>query len=124
MPTTLPAIKCCLLVDDHAGMRALLREILAPIAETFVECPDGAASLNAFRKARPDLVLMDLDMPVMDGLTATREILSKYPEARIIILTQHNSPLLKTAALAAGALAFLSKSNLDQLPEFLTELTK
>jgi len=78
-----------LLVDDHPFVRAALVDLFAGTDDLAVvgECADGTEVLPAFRTTRPDVVLMDVDMPRMDGVEATRVLLGVQPEARVLMLT-------------------------------------
>ncbi|WP_193212844.1 response regulator [Luteolibacter marinus] len=113
-----------LLVDDHAGFRRVVAELLGLRDGSFHEASDGKEAMDYCHQVRgaPDLILMDLDMPVMDGLAATRAILRDSPSARIVILTQHDDPRLRQAALEAGACVFHSKLALSELPGILSTL--
>jgi two-component system response regulator DegU len=108
-----------LIVEDNPTVRRLIRRATSDVAESIVECEDGADSLAAYAKHRPDVVLMDVRMPRMDGLTATRQLLRKYPEARVVILTDYNEEELRSAAREAGACAYALKHNLTELEEIL-----
>lgn len=108
-----------LIVDDSPVIRRMLRYFLADIAEQVEECVDGADALAAYEEHRPDWVLMDLSMPRLDGLTAMRGLLAAHPEARVAILTQHDSLALRTAATQAGAREYLLKDDLTQLRDLL-----
>jgi CheY-like chemotaxis protein len=108
-----------MIVDDNGDMRTLIRCILADVAQEFVECADGRIAVDAFPAERPDWTLMDIVMPVMDGLTATRLILAKFPGAKIIAITQQENPKLVDSARNAGVSGFLSKENLTQLEAIL-----
>ena len=108
-----------MIVDDHAEMRRLLRSMLDDLASEFTECADGAEAVAAFARQRPDWTIMDITMKGMDGLEATRRIQQKFAGARIVMLTQHATPQMRTAALEAGACAVISKDNLGQLGTIL-----
>jgi NarL family two-component system response regulator LiaR len=100
-----------LLVDDHAvvrkGMRALLdRE---PGIEVVGEAEDGAQAVHAADRLRPDVILMDLEMPGTGGIEATRQIAAKHPASRIVVLTSHAAEEDVFPALKAGALGYLLK---------------
>src|ERR1700749_2874824 len=73
-----------LIVEDNAGIRRLLRRTLVDTASAIWECTDGSDALAAYEEHRPDIVLMDIRMPLVDGLTATRQIRDYDPSARII----------------------------------------
>jgi len=98
-----------LIADDNvrarAGLRALL--LLRPEIEVVGEAVDGIAAVEMVRDRQPDAVLMDVRMPVMDGLEATRRIREFCPTIRIIVVSMYASR--RAEALAAGADAFLLK---------------
>jgi DNA-binding NarL/FixJ family response regulator len=98
-----------LIADDQRptrqGLRALLS--LSPQVEVIGEAMDGQESVALVSEHHPDVVLMDVRMPVMDGLEATRRIKSQWPEVKVITLTMH--PKYRSQALAAGADVFLLK---------------
>lgn len=104
-----------LIVEDNPNVRRLIRRATSDIAEETVEREDGADALEAYEAHRPDVVLMDVKMPRMDGLTATRLLLENHPEAKIIIVTDYDDDVLRSAAQEAGACAFALKNNLTEL---------
>ena len=108
-----------MIVDEHAEMRRLLRTMLGDLASDFTECADGAEAVAAFARQRPDWTIMDITMKGMDGLEATRRIVKQFAGSRIMMLTQHDTPQMRAAALEAGACAFISKDNLAQLGAIL-----
>jgi len=107
-----------LIVDDSRPMRELIKMTLAGVAEVVGECADGADALAGYEETRPDWVLMDWEMRT-DGLTATRRIVKAHPEARILIVTQHDDEELREAAIEAGARGFVLKDDLLALSSFL-----
>jgi len=101
-------------VDDHPLMRAGVASFLAtePGLSVVGEAANGEEALEKFRELRPDLVLMDLSMPVMDGLEATQAILEEFPDARIIVLTTYAGDEDVHRALDAGAVGYVLKDML------------
>jgi DNA-binding NarL/FixJ family response regulator len=100
-----------LLVDDHRLVRAGLTSLLntAPDVEVVGEAADGAAALEQAEGADIDLVLMDLSMPVMDGVTATRKLRERHPDIRIVVLTSFVDQDRVRDAIAAGATGYVLK---------------
>ncbi len=112
-----------LIVDDNAGIRRLLRRAIREIAETVWDCSDGAEAQASYIDHRPDLVLMDIRMPQMDGLEATRQILQFDPSARVVIVTDYDDEDLQRAAAAAGACGYSLKEDVASLPQVLLSIT-
>jgi DNA-binding NarL/FixJ family response regulator len=100
-----------LLVDDDDLMRAGLRSVLSSdeTIEVVGEAGDGRAALGEIRKLQPDLVLMDIRMPELDGISATREVLAAEPELKVVVLTTFEEDDYIFEALSAGASGFLLK---------------
>ena len=99
-----------LLVDDHAVVRHGLRELLTGAGvEVVGALDDGSLAEAAVRDLEPDLVLMDLSMPGMDGIEATRAVLTARPETKVVILTSFAEHARLHAALEAGAVGYLLK---------------
>jgi CheY-like chemotaxis protein len=98
-----------LIVDDQPRARQSLKALLAtwPIIQTIREAANGKEALALVEESLPDLVLMDIRMPKMDGLEATRRIKAKWPQVKIIVLSVYTEHT--TEALAAGADAFVCK---------------
>ena len=98
-----------LIVDDQPRARQSLRALLAtwPLVGTLREANHGADAIESVTQAQPDLVLMDVLMPVMNGLEATRQIKACWPQVKIIVLSLYGD--YQAEALAAGADAFVSK---------------
>lgn len=105
------AVLRLLLVDDQQLMRQGLRTLLEMEDGITVvaEAADGAAAVQAFEELSPDVVLMDVRMPVMDGVEATRRIRGKSPGAKILILTTFDEDELVFEAIRAGALGYMLK---------------
>ena len=101
-----------LVVDDQRLMREGLRTLLElePDLEVVGEAGDGQAAIVAYAECAPDVVLMDVRMPVMDGVEATRRIRQTWPEARVIILTTFDDDEYVFEGLRAGAQGYLLKA--------------
>jgi DNA-binding NarL/FixJ family response regulator len=101
-----------LIVDDHAILRMGLTTYLENVDDMVVvgEAANGQEALDLVQIAHPDVVIMDLGMPVMDGLTATRIITQQYPFAHVIVLTSTYSEEREKEALKAGAVSYLRKN--------------
>jgi DNA-binding NarL/FixJ family response regulator len=99
-----------LLVDDHSMLREVLADVLSAEHDIAVvgECTDGSQVVEATERLRPDIVCMDLSMPVMDGLTATAALRAARPETRVIVLTGEVADTRLNAAVA-GARAVVPK---------------
>ena len=111
-----------MIVDDRQSFRELLKSFLKPWATEVVECSNGLEAVSRYGEATPDCVLMDIKMPEMDGLTATKRIKAAFPEARILVLTQYDEPDMRAAAREAGACGYLLKENLADLGSALARL--
>ena len=103
-----------LIVDDHVRLRALMREIVAEASDLHVvgEAADGAAAIRLAQALWPDIVLLDLAMPRVNGLEALRQIKTERPETTVIIVTVHAEDAYRQAAADSGADAFLLKKTL------------
>lgn len=102
-----------LIADDHPVMRDGLRAAIesAPDMQVAGEAGDGVESIECFREQRPDVAVLDLQMPRMDGLQAIAAIRGEFPDARIVILTTYPGDARVKQALTLGAMAYLLKSS-------------
>jgi DNA-binding NarL/FixJ family response regulator len=111
-----------LLVEDSSRMRGIMKTMLVahvPTIDVWLECENGEEAVEAYRTQKPDWVLMDIKLPVRDGLQATRDIMAMDPAAKVIIVTQYNDPVYREEARAIGACGFVLKENLHDLPQML-----
>jgi DNA-binding NarL/FixJ family response regulator len=113
-------------VDDHPKMLKIASRLLASIpgVEVIGKATSGHDALDVVDRLRPNLVLMDLAMPGMDGLEATRRIAARPDAPAVIIMTAYDLPQYRDAALAAGARRFVAKSDLaEQLHRAILSLS-
>lgn len=113
MKNDMPAIRI-LVVDDHPVLRAGVAAMIGNHADMAVvgEASDGAKALAQFRALRPDVVVMDLQMPGMNGVDATAAIRAEAPSAKILVLTTYAGDVQAVRALRAGATGYLLKNSL------------
>lgn len=113
------------LVDDHAALRRLYRTALnhAPDFAVVGEAPDGAAAMQRAPEFRPDLVLLDLSMPNMDGLETLIELRKRFPKAHVVILSGFNRDKMAELVLPLGATEYIEKGiDPRQLGQRLAEI--
>jgi DNA-binding NarL/FixJ family response regulator len=109
-----------LIVDDQSALRKAIRELLEEGGgvEVTGEADDGSEVLQAVNDAQPDLVLMDLAMPRVNGIKATRQIATTFPGTKVLILSRYCHPQFVKGALDAGAAGFVLKQRvLEDLEE-------
>ena len=105
-----------LLVDDRPAVRRGLKIWLAlePDLEVVGEASDGAEAISLARTLRPDVVLLDIEMPGMDGISATAALRSAAPQSAVVILTLYDDATTRTLAREAGAAAFVGKHQKEE----------
>ena len=110
-------------MDDLPDARFILRKRLERerVFEIVGEAANGQEAVDLVEELKPDVVVMDFRMPVMDGLEATRIIREKYPEIEVIGFTAYEDPNMREAMLLAGAIANVTKTDLHDLIELLHE---
>jgi len=103
-----------LIADDHRDFRRVVHDFLNQLPNVFVvgEAVDGDDVLHKVEKLFPDIVLMDISMPLMNGIEATRVIKQRWPDTKVIIATTHDDPMYRKQALEARADGFILKSSL------------
>jgi DNA-binding NarL/FixJ family response regulator len=104
-----------LLADDQGNVRKGLRMRLELEDGLNVvgEAADGASALALARTLSPDLILMDVEMPGMDGIAATEQLVKESPDCPVVVLTIHDDPTTRERARSAGACGFVSKHEID-----------
>jgi DNA-binding NarL/FixJ family response regulator len=110
-----------LVVDDNESIRRSISQILRsqPDIEVVCEAIDGADALQRIREHQPDVVLLDITMPRMNGLEVAETIKTEFPSVQVLIVSQHDSRGFQWAALAVGVSGYIIKSNVgrDLVPE-------
>ncbi len=102
-----------LLVDDHPIVREGLRTVLQRRSgcEVVGEASDGSEAIEKAEQLQPDVMILDITMPKMNGLEVCRVVRQKRPEMEVLFVTQHDSPQMMREALSAGAKGYVVKSN-------------
>jgi two-component system NarL family response regulator len=98
-----------LLAEDHPGVAEQLRGLLEPEFDVVATVGDGAALLTLEDELRPDVVITDITMPRLDGITATAALMARRPGTRVVLVTVHDDAELAERGYAAGALACVLK---------------
>ena len=100
-----------LLVDDHVLVRAGLKRVLeeAPDIDVVAEASNGTQALAEFTRVVPDVVILDISMPDMDGLETTKKMINEHPDAHILILTVYPEDYYAARVIKAGALGYITK---------------
>ncbi|HEX4782812.1 MAG TPA: PAS domain S-box protein [Candidatus Sulfotelmatobacter sp.] len=103
-----------LVVDDHAAVRNRIRDLLSQRPGWFVcgEAADGVEAIEKAKEFHPDVAIVDISMPRLDGLAATRVLRQEVPDCEVIIVSQNDPTLVRKSALEAGATAFVDKSKM------------
>lgn len=106
-----------LIADDHAGIRRSLRSLVLSHREWDVcgEAADGVQAIERAKELQPDLILMDVSMPRMNGIEAASRIHRELPKTGILIVTQYNTPEIARLAEEAGAEGYIPKSEIWNL---------
>jgi len=109
-----------LIVDDQEPFRSAARLVVGLVDgfEVAAEAATGEEAVVLAGELMPDLILMDINLPGIDGLEATRQVLSTLPDAKVIVMSTYEAGEYEQRALDAGAVAFISKSEFD--PDSLT----
>lgn len=111
-----------LIVEDSPPMSKMIRRAIAAWADEFCECASGGDALRFYAAELPDLVLMDIELGAVNGISATRQIKYYYPRAQIIMVTNYNDGELRQAAFRAGACGYVLKENLPEIGEWFRNI--
>jgi len=114
-----------LLADDHSILLAGLRKLLEDVCEVVGAVEDGRALIEAAERLKPDLIILDISMPLLNGLDAARQLKKLQPEAKLLFLTMHSSPTYAAEAFKVGASGYLLKqSAASELPQAIEAIGK
>lgn len=114
-----------LMADDHSILLAGLRKLVEDSCDVVGTVENGRALLEAAERLTPDLILLDISMPLLNGLDAARQIKTIAPDAKLLFLTMHASPTYATEAFKAGASGYLLKqSAASELPQAIDAVLK
>jgi DNA-binding NarL/FixJ family response regulator len=114
-----------LLADDHALLLAAFEKLLADQCEVVGQVSDGRALIDAAERLRPDVIVLDISMPLLNGLDAGRQIKHKLRDVRLVFLTMNEDPAVAAEAFRAGASAYLLKrSAASELSTALDEVMR
>lgn len=108
-----------LIVEDNEQMRRMVKTLVKDLVDRVFECSEGAGALLAYTQHLPDWVLMDIDLPEVDGISVTRQIVAAHPEARIMMVTNYDDANLREAARSAGACEYVVKEDLIEIRRIL-----
>ena len=111
-----------MIVDDHAEMRRLLKSIVSlSVGDSveFIECESGEEAIEQYEISNPSCVLMDIELKRIDGFYTTQKIFKYDSDARVIIVTSHSSPSIRSASEELGVFGFVTKDNLSGIPPLL-----
>lgn len=111
------------LVDDHSVVREGYRRLLdrADGLTVVGEAANATEAYDAFRRLKPDVVVMDISLPGVSGIEAMRHILAREPRAKVLMFSMHEEPIFATRAFAAGALGYITKAS---APEVLVDAVR
>jgi CheY-like chemotaxis protein len=108
-----------LIVDDSVESREMLCDALVDLDVQLIECADGRSAIAEYELSHPDIVLMDIQMPVLDGISATQIIRKTNPHARIIIVSQFDEHAFRADAGQAGAERYFLKHEIMELLTYI-----
>lgn len=108
-----------LIVNDNEMMRSVITKVVKSAATEIYECSDGVEALGEYSVFLPDWVVMDVKMKKMDGITATSLIRQYYPKAKVMLITEDNTPAIRKKAEQAGATALIGRDNISDILSFI-----
>jgi CheY-like chemotaxis protein len=113
-----------LIVEDDLRMRDVMSELFEPLFRQVVHCANAEQALQRYDVLRPDVVLMDIRLPGIDGLEATRRLVRGHPDAQIFVVTSYKEAQYRSRATKNGACGFFLKDDLSLLYEAVSKRTR
>ena len=113
-----------LLADDHSEMMTVVEQEAGKIASIVGVVHDGVALLHAAQALKPDLILLDIAMPRMNGFEAARQLFASMPDMRIIFLTVHDRPSYVAEAFRLGGMGYVLKRSAGELPDAIDRVMR
>lgn len=111
-----------MIVEDNTKVRVFIKKMLQSNVQNIddiFECSDGDIAIEMHRKVKPDWILMDIKLPTIDGLETTKRILREFPATKVLIVTQYNENIYHEMAKNLGAVGYILKENLTEIPNFI-----
>ena len=108
------------IVDDNAEMRKMIKTIIEKVNDTSMEFENGKRVVEEYGIYRPDWVLMDIEMKGINGLDTAKKLKEKFPEVRVVIVTQYDDKIFRKRADELQVAGYILKDNLQKLKEFIT----
>ncbi len=106
-----------MIIDDNVKIREIIREVVSKETDTIMEFNSGEEAFEALNYFMPDYILIDIHIKGTNGLEITKKILDKYPDIKVIIVSDYDMPSFHSVAKKFGAVKFISKDNLLLLRE-------
>jgi len=106
-----------MIVEDNLIFRRYVKDLFKESFSDIYETSSGKEAVEKYKTKRPDIVFMDVNIEELDGIKATKKILSEYPNAKIFMVSQYNEPKIIKAARNAGVIDYVSKDDLSKLFE-------
>ena len=108
-----------MIVEDNLNFRSYVKDLFKVSFSEIYETSSGKEAVEKYKMSRPDIVFMDVNIEELDGIKATKKIISEYPDAKIVMVSQYNEPKIRKAAIAAGVIDYVTKDDISKLFEVI-----
>lgn len=108
-----------MIVEDNVNFKKLIKKHFGESFTDIYETSNGVEAIEKYRKEKPDIVFMDINIIELDGISTTKKIINEFPEAKIVMVSQDNSPKIIKASKDAGAIEYVTKDDLSKLFEIV-----